>query len=208
MNFLAQSTPLTPKKHRSSTAGLHSSNLSTSSLQHSSTQQFTTPQHNQVECSTPTRRLSQSPKKQTRTPPSSHSDRFIPNRNNIDFEYCNNQLFSCYADVDENSFPGQQTALSPNGHPQDESSLVLNFKLRDGLQQSPDKRMLSFTNNNNHDDPSINLNMDMSMNHSSLKRSAGSCQVSKVAHSSKKKALRVLPAGPSKILDAPGRREE
>lgn len=194
MNFLAQATPLTPNKHRSS-MGLFASELSLSPLD-------CTPHHpqnqNEEACTTPPRG---SPNKVSRTPPTSSSkpDRFIPNRNNIDFDYCHNQLF-CHAGFDENIWneQGSHETPRPTRSSMTATEHMLNAEVLRELQTSSNKRMMSFANN--HDSATSPPHTGSPLG---LKRPLSACLSPKLS-SPHKKSKRMLPAGPCKILDAPG----
>ena len=131
MNFLEQATPLTPKKKRS--LGLNSPNISLSSTDFSpkqhhrhsmkspDTKKRHTPHHLQLDrddCNTspnmtPTR-LSQSPKLSHESV--QQSDRFIPNRNKIDFDFCHHQLFSAAMLVGNEENAQQSISHTPSGN--------------------------------------------------------------------------------------------
>lgn len=198
MNFLSQSTPLTPKKKRSS--GLHASDTS---LTHSADVSIDRTANHDAHI-TPTKSPS---KKASRTPPSTQSDRFIPNRNNIDFDLCHNRLL-CNAGVDENECdmisPPSSSPSTPHRSSQvtTEGDNRFHSEVLKSLEQSPSKRLMSFTNNH-----SEGLSASSPTSPLSLKRPFNTATSPKLS-SPKKKTKRILPTGPSKILDAPGLRDD
>ena len=221
MNFLTQSTPLTPNKKRSSGLSLshslsHSLTPPRSSTSHPADQSayqdplFASSLSSTLSPSTPTRTpkksssssSTSSPSTSTSTP-SSQSDRFIPNRNNIDFDFCHNRLF-CHIgnEVDEND--SGSFANSPTKKSTSETDELFNNEVIRGLQQSPSQRMMTFTNNS---DDSINSSQYNSTP-LRLKRPVSSSYSPHSQLSPKKKTKRMLPTGPSKILDAPGFRDD
>ena len=101
--------------------------------------------------------------------------------------------------MDENEYGDFQSSPSRTQKVvSDVTNNALQSEVLKTFQQSPQKRMMSFTNTELNDDVSHPVNLN-----SPLKRSINSCNSPKMS-SPKKKSMRMLPTGPYKILDAPG----
>eukprot|EP00603_Paraphysomonas_imperforata_P000635 CAMPEP_0114427084 /NCGR_PEP_ID=MMETSP0103-20121206/8152_1 /TAXON_ID=37642 ORGANISM="Paraphysomonas imperforata, Strain PA2" /NCGR_SAMPLE_ID=MMETSP0103 /ASSEMBLY_ACC=CAM_ASM_000201 /LENGTH=557 /DNA_ID=CAMNT_0001596107 /DNA_START=50 /DNA_END=1723 /DNA_ORIENTATION=+ len=197
MNFLAQSTPLTPKKKRSS--GLHASDSSLTPTADLALDRTTI----QESPTTPTKASSKKASL-SRTPPSTQSDRFIPNRNNIDFDLCHNRLLCHVGDENDDVASPSNSPSTPHRSSQvvTEGDNIFHSEVLKSLEQSPSKRLMSFANN--HDEGMSRGSPSSPLN---LKRPFNTATSPKLS-SPKKKTKRILPTGPSKILDAPGLRDD
>lgn len=190
MNFLSQSSPLSPKKQRSG-LGLSCQYHDPTTpprprlrpYDNSNPHQSSSPLANSI--SSPTKNASKTP------PRSPIPDRFIPNRLSIDFDRCQHQLLA--ANNKENS---EQLLAQPQSQdPSITNSSLLHKHLSPSTSTS---RMLPFSSSLSSSSPP---GPDM---HTSLKRATPSCSPSSHHSSPKKRARRILPTAPSKILDAPG----
>lgn len=212
MNFLAHSSPLTPQKQCTPlTNGLRTSNITGTETTTATTPGTTVyasssaMSNNKTPPRSPATPRRREHKHTPTTQQQQHThtgDRFIPNRGHIDFAFCHNRLVTDLAAASDQDDPeNPQQPATPS-----EPVSRLNREVLKGLQQTPGRRLMTFCSSSSGSScsPTVVSAKAAAVGPGSpisLKRSHAACSP-KLA-SPKKKTMRVLPSGPSKILDAP-----
>lgn len=196
MNFLEQCTPLTPKKKRSfglfdpadrsKRNDVKASSVSLTSSFSSSVLSLSMDKEKRSSPSKLTMRVPNTPSKS----PSHSCDRYIANREDIDFDYCHHELFSDACD--ENG----RTSSYRTREPEAGAPPTFHKELIQGMSIPSGKRMLQFSPQKARGRPELS---PMEMKKSQLSMDL----ISQTSPIKKKKSGRVFPSAPSKILDAP-----